>query len=209
MKTSAIVCHFGYVEESYASFMAFLNRAEDGPFPDAVQAVQNLAHCFLIKYVEDYGSDVRPRECCVEFRKREQEGDRVCPKCTRRLEVRGINLEHFATFISSHIGQTMDGYGDALMEIGPWTEFVSVADLLEVPREEIIEISENAEVAIPFALDGTEFDDEDHVCHDLAAELHKGVEEYWKEHPWVHRAPRSREDLEQFYEQYRIKQEAP
>lgn len=209
MKTDAIVCHFGYVEESYASFMAFLNRAEDGPFPNAVEAVQSLAHCFLIKYLDMHGDRLRPKQCCLEFRKRAQEGDVMCPRCGRSLRVRPLDLDQFGAFIGSHVFQTMDGYGAELLEIGPWTELVTIAGLLEVPRGQILEIPENAEVAIPFALDGTELDDGDHIFHDFAADLREGVREYWKTHPWVHEPPEDRDDLERFYEQYRISSEGP
>jgi hypothetical protein len=184
-----------------------VRNASDEPFPSAVAALENLAHCMAIKWVED--SDMSrnsPRPCCVEFQRRAEPGDRSCPKCGRILAQQPLDLEAFEDFVHGHhTGQMAMGYGEALSEFGPWDEFVGVSDILDVPGEQILVLAPYGERLVTLALRGDEFDDPDHRCHGVAEALKEGVEDYWAGHGWVEDDPDDREAYAKILEGYRAK----
>ena len=196
-----IVARMGYAESSYASFLVFRNRSEEA-FESRIEALGNLAHCFLNKYLDEYGGRVFPKDCCIKFRERSEPDDERCPKCGSSLKGPPLDLERVAGFIGGHLIQPMDGYGDSLSDLGAWDEFVGVKDIHEVPLEEILVLNPYAERIIPLALKGDEFDGPEHRHHRVASKLHQGVEEYWAGHGWIEQDPKDREHLAKILEKH-------
>jgi len=204
MKTNMIIARMGYAESSYASFLVFVNQAEEG-FESPLEALQTLVHSFFVKYVEEYGPRLLPKACCLKFRERAEPEDKRCPTCGSKLQGPHIDLEQFGYFIHGHLTQPMDGYGQTMLnEIGPWTEFASMNEILKVPPEEVIDIGIYAERVMPLALRGDELDDPEDEYHSLAGALRGGVKEYWASHDWIADNPETREDFEKILEKYRL-----
>lgn len=206
MKTRMVVAHFGHAEDSYASFMVFLAEYS---FGSSVEALNELAHGLLVKFVEEDSPErLLPRACCQEARERAREGDLFCSVCGQSLHKKAVlPMWRFCDYIAGLLSQPLDGYGDLLSDIGPWSEFSTMDEILEVPREEIVEIHERAECLLPFALKGDEFDDPGHAFHELADSLRDAVKGYWEDHPWVPHEPSDHADLERIVdEHYRVKE---
>lgn len=197
-----IVAHMGYAEDSFAGSFIVMSRADE-PFETPLEALNDLAHCFLLKYCQEENLFSKQRECCREFKQRAQPEDERCPKCGNKLGVKALDFSGLCAFIYEHHTRTMDGYGDPLGELGPWDEFVSIRDILGTPADQIIELAPNAERIIPLALRGNEFDAPRHPWHPHAEALRLGVKNYWEGHDWIENDPEDFDDFARILESYR------
>jgi hypothetical protein len=175
-KTSVIVMRMGYAESSFASLMIIKSGLI---FDTAIEAVNNLAHCLLLKFAGE--RELEESRCCATFRLRAMEGDKRCPSCGKLISP-AIGMIDFSDFVWSQAFREMgNGYGESLGEFGPWDEFSLLSDIISTPADQILDIDSYAERVVPMALTGAEFDDPECPYNYLAAALCSSVERYRRE----------------------------
>lgn len=201
--TRLIAAHFGYAEDQHPAVMLYLWE-NDEAFATPLHALADLAYAFLIKFIDEQQLRRDRKSCCVEFIGRATPNDQFCPVCRRSILAPPLDLESFGSYVRDISTRELDGYGEPLRDMCPWTEFPTLADVMAVPREEAVEIPAYAERVIPLALRGDEFDDPEHGYHEHADILRQGVDIYWQSRPWVEGDPETRDDLERILETYRV-----
>ena len=167
--TSVIIAHMGYAESGFASFMTFRYTGENPP-ETGIDAVTDLAKAFLSKYLFD---DSTPNN---RFR-----------------------ADDFSYYIRSHNSWENDEIGDMLEGHGFWSEYNSFQDLLNFPRDQILEIPFYAERVLVKSLTGEELDEDNNPFHDLASKFKEEIQNFRKGF-WTYDDSKTREELASFIE---------
>lgn len=172
----AIVLHFGYVEESFASFIVFTDP--DARFSTRYKAIQDLARNLLNMYHSKTDPYITAK-CC---KGNKDTGATYCPDCGRKINRNPIELEGFSEWVDRLWQATTDGWGycEEHLDWWPWN---TLTELIELDANEIAEIREKAEDYLTLFFDGTELD----------GAIKEQVEELWNSKVWW--LPKDRQTL--------------
>lgn len=179
-----ILLRMGFAEDSYASFMAIFNQGDES-FPSGIEALENLAHCLFLKFLEDQPPWDYPNRCCKEYKKRSVSSDRYCPTCGSQLG-HIFHLDEFTSYLVELPRLPVcGGYGEPLEAYGPWTEFAPFRDLRSVPLEHTIDLQSSAEVILTMALYETMLDGDEGVSDDMRQMFRDAFKRFWESPPRI------------------------
>jgi|GEM_PF-3540380 len=162
MRTNLICMTMGYVESAHTATLFFDNHGP--PFERGIDALQDLAHGFILKYADELLQSSTPyRDCC---KKADSE---YCPECGSQLRVK-FDLEEFQSWLFALNGGTSDDWGGELP--CQWWPWPNLEEILQHPKHEILYFPEHGEQMIVRALQGDEISDLPGYKEEL--------DQYWK-----------------------------
>lgn len=204
-----ILLRMGFAEDSYASFMAIHNWERE-PFHSGIAAVENLAICYFIKFLEGQPPWDYPNKCCVDYKQRSNPSDRFCPTCGSQLGY-VFHLDEFTSYLKELPTLPLcGGYGEGLESLGCWTEFPSFENLRSVPPGHVLEFKSHAEVILTMALYDTMLDEYEAVSDDMRQMFRDAIKRFWEAPPRLPYGgdPQTREELAELLEtHYRASKE--
>ena len=159
MKLRFIVMNTGYVESSSTACLIYQCEFFGHPgYSSYKEAITDLALDLFAKYYDDclssyehrYSKDVK--ECCRKSLVADKTA-KFCSDCGGQISDKEFGSEDFKRYVCELVGSTCDSYGDAEYAAGrtftwwPWSN-----DFIGAPKEEVIHITDQAEVVLLAAL---------------------------------------------------------